>query len=122
MDLPATLVEETPDRIRLQQNKVHMLLAYFSYFISACKLPEAATSPFRFANCVPLTDNCLSYIRLPKTPSQYIFALKMKTAISAKTLDNFQYSKLIILQNLCPTLAYSCQNVWKIIKKKVDEN
>jgi hypothetical protein len=121
MDLLATLVEETPDRIGLQQNKVYMLLAYFSYFISSCKLLEAAGSPFRFANCVPLTD-CLFYIRLPKTPSQYIFALKMKTAMSAETLDNFRYSKLIILQNRSPTSVYSCQNLWKNHYKKFDEN
>jgi hypothetical protein len=42
---------------------------------------------------------CLPYIRLQKMPNQYIFTLKMTTAMSAGTLHNFQHSMCIISES-----------------------
>jgi hypothetical protein len=39
---------------------------------------------------IPLTAFCLPYVRLPKMPNQYIFNLKLATAMFSETLDNIQ--------------------------------
>jgi hypothetical protein len=47
-------------------------------------------------NQIQLLAYCLPYIRLPKTPNHYRFTLKMATAMSAETMDNFQHSTQLI--------------------------
>jgi hypothetical protein len=41
---------------------------------------------------IQLTVHCLPYIRLPKMTNQYIFALKMATAVSAKILYDLAFA------------------------------
>jgi hypothetical protein len=73
-------------------------------FITASPLPcahrQLDSSPlFRSANQIrhiPLAAYCPPYISLLKTPNQYIFTLKMATAMFVETLDNFQHSSRLI--------------------------
>jgi hypothetical protein len=48
---------------------------------------------------IQLATHCLPYIRLPKTPNLYTFALKMATVMFAETLDNSEHSTRLILES-----------------------
>jgi hypothetical protein len=62
---------------------------------------------------IPLcqSDPSLPYIRLPKTPSQYVFTLKLASAMSAEMFDNFLYSTRLISENRSGALNYSHENL-----------
>jgi hypothetical protein len=50
--------------------------------------------------------SCLLYTRLPKTPNQYTFTLKMATVMFAETLDNLQHSTRLVPENISHTLYF----------------
>jgi hypothetical protein len=58
-----------------------------------------------------LATDYLPYIRLPKTPSHYIFTLKMETVIFSEKLGNFQRSTRLDPESRYCTLKSSRENI-----------
>jgi hypothetical protein len=59
---------------------------------------------------IQLATYCLPYIKLPKTPNQYILTLKMVTAMFAET-DKFHSSTRLSSESRSCTLNSSCENL-----------
>jgi hypothetical protein len=69
----------------------------------------------------PLAAYFLHFTGLRKTPNKHIFTLKMATAMSVETLDNFQHSTLIILEPKI-YIGNSLYDEWFLRKSMLDLN